>query len=328
MLDGVSEVPVAGTTAERIAAIATAQRGRVAWRQLVAAGVSTSSIGRLIASGYLRPRHHGVYAVGHLATIPGGPEAEALLALRPGAALSHGTALRWWGIDGAPGRPGVQPPPGTIHLTLPGNRARGPAGVVVHRSTILSSRDLRIHDGLPVTAPARTLLDVAAELAPRELERALDTGLVQRRVTLREINDVLARAGRHAGRAVLRDLVDAHTHTTFTRSEAEERFLTIVRGAGLPEPLVNVRRLGFELDFLWPRERGRDIVVEIDGYAFHGGHAAFERDRRRDGILHAARIDVLRFTWRRLTEEPLAVVAEIATAVATGQNDSGRPGPS
>ena len=280
-------------------------------------------IGRLIESGFLRPRHHGVYAVGHLAAIPGGPEAAAPLALRPGAALSHVTALRWWGIDGGPRRPGVQSPPaGTIHLTLPGNRARGPAGVVVHRSTILTSRDLRIHDGLPVTAPARTLLDVPGELAPRELERALDTGLVQRRVTPREINDVLGRAGRHAGRhagrAVLRDLVDAHSHTTFTRSEAEERFLAIVRGAGLPEPLVNVRRHGFELDFLWPRERGREIAVEIDGYAFHGGRAAFERDRRRDGILYAARIDVLRFTWRRLTEEPLAVVAEIATAAASG----------
>ncbi len=313
LLDGVSEVPTTGTPAERIAAMATAQRGRVAWRQLVAAGVSTSAIGRLVASGHLCPVHHAVYAAGHTATIPGGAEAAALLALRPGAALSHITALRWWGIAD----PSRRSEAGPIHLTLSGDRARGPAGVIVHRSTILTARDLRVHQGLPVTAPARALLDFASDQPTRELERMLDTALVQRRVTLRQINDVLARAGRHAGRARLTHLIEAHTHTTFTRSEAEERFLALIRDAGLPTPLINVRRHGFELDFLWLRSGARDVAVEIDGYAFHGGRAAFERDRRRDGILRAAGIDVLRFTWRRLTQESHAVVAELAVALSS-----------
>lgn len=198
-----------------------------------------------------------------------------------------------------------------------GQRGSWARGVVVHRSTILDARDVLIHDGLPVTAPARTLLDLAAELAPRELERMLDTALVQRCVTLRQVGDVIARAGRHRGCVALRELLLAHTHTTFTRSEAEERLLALVRAAGLPDPLVNVRRRGFELDFYWPRDPGRDVAVEIDGYEFHGGRAAFERDRRRDAILRAAGIDVLRFTWRRLTEEPYAVVAELALALAS-----------
>ena len=314
LLDGVSEIPTTGTPADRIALMATAQRGRIATWQLIAAGVSTSAIGRLAASGHLCRVHHAVYAAGHTAPIPGGAEAAALLALRPGAALSHLTALRWLGIADASRAREVEP----IHLILPGDRARGPAGVIVHRSTILTSKDLRVHDGLPVTAPARALLDFAADQPTRELERVLDTALVQHRVNLRQINDVLARAGRHAGRAPLTELTAAHTNTTFTRSEAEERFLALIRDAGLPLPLVNVRRHGFELDFLWPRHGARDIAVEIDGYAFHGGRAAFERDRRRDGLLRAAGIDVLRFTWRRLTQESHAVVAELAVALASG----------
>ena len=312
LLDGVSEVPTTGTPADRVSVMATAQRGRVGRRQLVAAGVSRSAIGRLVASGHLIPVHHGVYAAGHDAPIPGGAETAALLALRPGAALSHITTLLWWGIADQAGW--SEPPP--IHVTVPGGGTRGPEGVIVHRSTILTPNDLWVHDGLPVTSPARALLDHAAEAATRELERMLDTALVRRRVDLRQINDVLARAGRHAGRASLADLVAAHAATTFTRSEAEERFLALIREAGLPLPLTNVRRHGFELDFLWPGRGARDVAVEIDGYAFHSGRAAFERDRRRDAILGAAGIDVRRYTWRRLIAEPLAVVAELAPALS------------
>ncbi len=316
LLDGVSDVPTTGTPADRVALMATAQRGRVGWRQLVAAGLSTSAIGRLVASGHLCPVHYAVYAAGHTAPIHGGAEAAALLALRPGAALSHITALLWWGIADEARRSEPSSGVGPIHITVPGGGTQGPAGVIVHRSTILAPRDLRVHEGLPVTSPARALLDFAADQPTRELERMLDTALVQRRVNLRQINDVVARAGRHAGRAPLTHLVDAQRHTTFTRSEAEERFLALVRDAGLPAPLVNVRRHGFELDFLWHRPGARDIAAEIDGYAFHGGRAAFERDRRRDGILRTAGVDVLRFTWRRLTGESHAVVAELAAALS------------
>ena len=307
---------MAGSFEQRASAVATEQRGRVARPQLLAAGLSSPTIARLVGTGYLHPEHHGVYAVGHLASIPGGPEASALLATREGAALSHQTAARWWGFA-ATDRRGPEEQDATIHLTVPGNHGGCPCGVTVHRSTILTPRDLRVHDGLPVTAPARVLLDVAADHPTREAERMLDTALVQRRVTLRQINDVLGRAGRHAGRVALTDLVQAHTQTTFTRSEAEERFLALIRDAGLPTPLVNVHRHGFEIDFLWPRDGRRDVAVEIDGYEFHGGRAAFERDRRRDGILRAAGIDVLRFTWRRLTRESHAVVAEVAAALAS-----------
>jgi hypothetical protein len=63
----------------------------------------------------------------------------------------------------------------------------------------------------------------------------------------------------------------------FTRSEAERRLRALVKAAGLPLPMTNVKVAGLEVDAVWHRER---LVVEIDGYAFHGTREAFERDRR------------------------------------------------
>jgi very-short-patch-repair endonuclease len=58
------------------------------------------------------------------------------------------------------------------------------------------------------------------------------------------------------------------------------------------------------------------VIVELDGYAFHSSRAAFERDRVRDAELQMRGYRIIRITWRRLTEEPEAVVVTIATALA------------
>ena len=100
---------------------------------------------------------------------------------------------------------------------------------------------------------------------------------------------------------------------TFTRSEAEERFLALIRQAGLPAPRVNARLHGYEVDFYWPAQR---CVVEIDGFRFHSTRRASEHDRRKDGVLQAAGIAVLRFTWRQLLDEPLAVIGRLAALLA------------
>jgi very-short-patch-repair endonuclease len=82
----------------------------------------------------------------------------------------------------------------------------------------------------------------------------------------------------------------------------------------VPAPLVNGRRPGYERDFLWPRQR---LAVEIDGYAFHGGRDAFERDRRKDGhLLTAGGIVVRRVTWRQLTGDAVATIVGIGQLLA------------
>jgi very-short-patch-repair endonuclease len=298
---------VSGTRDERIFAIAAAQRGRVARRQLVDAGISETTVSRLARSGWLRRQHSGVFAVGPDVPMPLGDETAALLAVRAGAALSHHTAAVILKLRGPESGDAL------VHVTVPGASVEDLDGVRIHRSRVLSRRDLLVREGLLVTAPARVLLDLAPVISERELERALDQMVIERVGTLRQVAELLTRCGRHAGRGPVQDMLDAYAATTFTRSEAEELFLALMRDAGLPQPLVNAKRHGYQIDFYWPREH---VAVEVDGFAFHSSRAAFERDRLKDQHLRRAGITIIRVTWRQLQERPAAVIADVAQALA------------
>jgi hypothetical protein len=307
LLGAGSETPISGTRDERIFAIAAAQRGRVARRQLLAAGIGSNTIDRLARSPLLRRVHPGVFAVGPDLDIPLADETAALLAVRPGAALSHHTAAVLWGLR----RPDTGD--GLIHVTVSGASVEDPAGVRVHRSTVLVPTDIRARHGLLVTAAPRVLLDLTPLIGTRETERAIDRMLIEHVGGLGQVQELLRRSGRHAGRAMLQNIVSGYTTSTFTRSEAEERFLALITGSGLPKPLVNARRHGYEIDFFWPEQR---VAVEIDGFAYHGTRDRFENDRRRDAALRRAGITVIRVTWRQLEREPSAVLVDVAQALA------------
>ena len=185
----------------------------------------------------------------------------------------------------------------------------------MRQARTLDPQDITRHHGLPITAPARTIFDGAGDLGARGVERAvarLDREHPAERARLSVL--VLANP-RRPGTAFLRSLLRAG-ESAFTRSEAEERLLDLVRRSALPAPRVNARVHGLEVDFLWARER---LVVEVDGFAFHGSAAAFEKDRARDSRMVAQGYRVLRFTWRTLTETPEAVVASVAQALAHGR---------
>jgi very-short-patch-repair endonuclease len=94
-----------------------------------------------------------------------------------------------------------------------------------------------------------------------------------------------------------------------TRSEAEERVLALIRAARLPEPVVNARLAGYEIDFFWPSER---FALEVDGFRFHSARGAFERDRRKDNDLRRAKVTTMRTTWWQVAEESYALIADIA----------------
>jgi very-short-patch-repair endonuclease len=164
-----------------------------------------------------------------------------------------------------------------------------------------------------VTSPPRTLLDLAEVVSPRDLERALAEA--QGRGLARH-NELLEQIERNPGRrgiARLRDLLQRQEGPALTRSEAEERLLALLRAARLPSPELNARVGGHEVDFLW---RDASLIVEVDGYAFHSSRLAFERDRLRDAELQAAGFQVARATWRQIVDEPHALIARIAHALA------------
>ena len=303
---GVGELfPVTGgTQQERVAAIASRQRGRVARRQLVAAGVSGKQIDRMVASGHLIKLHRGVYAVGYLAEVALARETAALLAC-DGSVLSHRSAARVWELlPEAPDRP--------IELTVTQPR-RSREDIIVHRSSKLTRLDRRVRDLLPLTSPARTILDLAAALTTRETERALDEALTLRLVTIAEIRAALGRYAGHHGTGALAALLDHRLLPGLTRSRAEALFLEIVRAAGLPEPETGLRSCGYQIDFLWRRER---VVFEIDGYPYHSTKTAFERDRRKDAALKQAGLDANRVSAQQVQRESLAVAAYVAARLA------------
>jgi very-short-patch-repair endonuclease len=186
-------------------------------------------------------------------------------------------------------------------------------GVQVHRSRILESRDIWIRKGLPVTSPARTLLDIAASATDRQLEVAFDRGIVERLMKPAHVADLLDRAGGHRGRARLAALLEQERGaSTMTKSEGEELMLALIRQAGLPDPQVNAPFGKWSLDFYWPAAR---FVVELDTYGTHGSRYRFERDRRKDNALRRADIEVMRIVRREIKERPLGLVVDIAQSL-------------
>jgi very-short-patch-repair endonuclease len=76
---------------------------------------------------------------------------------------------------------------------------------------------------------------------------------------------------------------------------------------------VNVVVSGYEVDFFWRAER---FVVEIDGFAFHSSQRRFESDRRRDAVLAASGVRIIRVTWPQIVSEPEALLVRLAQALA------------
>jgi len=143
----------------------------------------------------------------------------------------------------------------------------------------------------------RTLHDLAPLIPQRELERAVEEAVIRGLTRTEELTT----------RPALRKA--AIVEPRLTRSEAERKLRALIRAAKLPVPRTNTHVAGWEVDALWPEHR---LIVEIDGYAYHGNRPAFERDRCKDATLTAAGYRVVRITWRQLTYEPHAVVALLA----------------
>jgi len=284
--------------------LARRQHGALATWQLIGGGLSGAQTSRLVAGGWLRRVHRGVYLVGPIH----GPLARlmaATLAVGDGTLLSHRFAAELWGVG-----PELC---GAVEVTSVGRRGRSRDGITVHSARRLAPADATTHRGIPVTAPGRTLLDLATVIGRRDLARAVEQAEVLDLLRGDWLDPLLTRNPRHRGTRPLRAVTQAADPPAMTRSEAERRLLELVRAAGLPAPEVNHRLHGYEVDFAWPAHK---LAVEVDGYAFHSSRSSFERDRRRDAHLIASGHRVSRVTWRQLTGEPEAVVALLAAALA------------
>jgi len=221
--------------------------------------------------------------------------------------LSHHSAAALWKL--LPHQPDDAP----VDVTIRGGYRCPGSDVRVYRTRLWRADERTVLEGIAITTPARTLLDVACSAGRRDLEHGLARAARRGLAGPAEVEAILDRYPRRPGARLLRELVAGSNGSALTRSEAEARFLTLIRRAQLPRPHVNVAIEGHEVDFLWRRAR---LAVEIDGFRFHSSSGAFERDRRRDALLTAAGFRVVRVTWRQLTEEPEALLVRLARALA------------
>jgi hypothetical protein len=194
-----------------------------------------------------------------------------------------------------------------IDVTVPrGGQRRRRGALIIHRAA-LPTAHVTVRHGIPVTTPARTLIDLADVLPRRRLERAFDEAAFLRL----HISDLKPIPGRR-GAGVLATVLARHRPgSTRTRSDLEEDMLSLCQSFCLPTPEVNTKIGPYECDFVW---RDASLIVETDSWSAHGTRTAFERDRRRDADLLAAGWRVLRVSYQRLQREPAWVAARIAEA--------------
>jgi very-short-patch-repair endonuclease len=286
-------------------ALADSQHGVVTRRQLLREGLTDDVVDGRVRCGLLQQVYRGVYRVGP-AGVPKAREMAAVLVCGENAIVSGRSAAVLWRMLRSFG---VDDP---IEVTIAGRRPVARPGIAVRHVRALPADEVTQLDGIPIATPARTLLDLAGGGRPRDVESALAEALLKVIVARREIAALLDRHVGRPGARRLRTLLEGDGTVGVTRSEAEERFLRLIRRAQLREPLTNTNCAGHEVDFLWRRER---LVVEVDGHTYHSSRRRFESDRRRDAALVALGMRVMRVTWNQIVNESEAVAARVALAL-------------
>jgi very-short-patch-repair endonuclease len=283
-----------------ISVLAELQFGVVARWQLMILGLEPQAIQRRIASGRLKPLHAGVYAVGHTKLTPQGYLMAAVLALGPGAVLSHVSAASHHGLR--------RTNQAKVDVTTHVSGQRGTKRIRAHRTRVLHPDDWTIADGIPVTSVARTLLDLAAELTNEQLLDALDEAVRLEVFDLGAIDRAIQRTPHRKGVPTLSKLLTDYRGAPDLRSWLERRFRHMVRAAGLPEPVYNATVAGYTVDAYFA---GSGLVVELDSRRYHLTPRVFESDKVKDAALQRAGHPVLRITDKRMKQEPEAVLDDL-----------------
>jgi very-short-patch-repair endonuclease len=286
--------------------LARNQHGVVTRDQLTRLGLTRHGIQHRIARGRLHVVRRGIYSVGRPELTPQGRWMAAVLACGgPGvAALSHSSASALFKI-GTEQAAGIE-----VSRCLP-DEIR-PPGIRIHRRPALRPGWYGFYDGIPVTSPVQTLIDLATRHDAEGMERAMNEadhlGLV-RTVDLREALD--GHPGQ-PGVARLRAIIDRATFR-YTRSALEQAFLPLARRAGLSTPRTSVWLNGHEVDFRFP---DLGLVVEADSLTYHRTAAHQKKDHERDQDHTAAGLTTLRFTHGQIRYEPGSVVRTLRATAA------------
>lgn len=224
-------------------------------------------------------------------------------AIRLSAVASHRTAAALYGIGGIA--------PGIIELSSTVTRRLPPGSdVILHRPVSMPDDDVLLWRGIPMTSPARTLLELGAVVDESVVRRAARDALRKHLITVPQLQEVLARCGTRGkgGTTSLRAvLATLGSEETILHSELEARLKTLLRETPIGEQYVWQPRITlFDNSFVHPDLlfRRRRVLVEALGYEFHSARPDFERDHRRWNAMTASNYTVMFFLYAD-AERPL-----------------------
>jgi very-short-patch-repair endonuclease len=284
-----------------IARIARRQDNVITGDQLRATGLGRGAVAHRVKARTIQRMHKNVYLLGPAPPTPMARARGAVMACGDDAVVSHRSAACLFGL-----LPDIA---GDVEITVAGRNPGDHPGIKLHRVTTLPRQDVTKVRGFKVTSIARTICDLAATESDHATEQAFQEALYRDIVTDTAVKAVLAREPTRRGAPTIRRLI---SDPRLTRSEKERRLLKLIASAQLPAPLTNAPLHGYRADMYWPSHA---LVVEFDGWQAHGHRRAFESNRKRDQVMVAHGIRVLRVTDRHLEDEPIAVVARIAQAL-------------
>jgi predicted transcriptional regulator of viral defense system len=301
--------------------------------ELKAAGNSPAQISRLVRQGKLVRLRYGVYAncqmVAEVRGQPGGNQllevAASLASAEPGAVASHESAACIHAIDvlsasaaAQEAHAGIGTAQGAhVWLTvMPGRNRTGRGAVHIYSADLPKNHVTEVY-GIPVTTPARTVLDLARSREFRAGVVAADSALHQKLITKADLESVRAHCSRWRGAtraAEVFKFADA-----LSESVLESLARVVFRDCGLPAPELQVWAGGAEVvgrvDFLWRRYR---TVAEVDGRMKYANSVRAVRQLERDRHLRDAGYEVVHFTWPDITQNPGYVNATIRKAFRRG----------
>jgi hypothetical protein len=278
--------------------------------QLRSLGWSEDDIDVRKRNGSIRSVHRGVL-------LPAGQQLDAATkALAAVHAVRRATVGRWfaallWGFISA-----TDVPDNDVSLWVPpGVDAQSRDGIDV-RITELAPADVTTWCGVPITTPARTVLDEARFRGVDYSLELADTALRLHACAPADFADVLSRLGRARGVVAAREVT--RLTRPGTRSPGETRIRLVVVRAGFADPQVAFQildeqgRVVAEADLAYPLLL---IWIEYDGFDEHTRRGTFRKDRARHRWLERRGWKVLRTSDFDVTQ-PAAFLGDLFAAIA------------
>ncbi len=297
---------------DKLSDLASRQHGVVRRSEIIAAGFSTSRLERMVAQGVLKRVGYQTYVFAGVPPTWEQAVAVAVTSAGPNAAASHQTAAFAHGLTDR--RPHV------VEVVTPRWRRSRAVDFVVHESLDLLGDDVIEHQGMRVTTPVRTVVDLGASAHSWLVESVLDTGIRQRAFTLEDVARFVGRVAKRGRRGVgvIRPLIEQRIlWDGLTESELEDllrRAWGDRRPQLVPQFIIRTAEGKFicRSDFAFPELKVR---IELDSEAFHMDRPTFRRDRAVQNETELLGWRTLRYTWWDLTTRPLGVVRQIEIAL-------------